>query len=197
MTIDRLKEEFDKHGGILKTFELKNIGVDSRQILKLLKNNILSKIKTGIYEMADEIVPEEVMIAKIFPNAIIYLESALLYYGYTDRIPSTWQIAVDKNVSKSQFKLSYPLVTPFYLESKYINIGVTEFEINNVRIRIYNKERTICDVLRYSNKIDSEVFTSAIQKYIIDKDKNINRLMEYAKKLRVTQKAKIYVGMWI
>jgi predicted transcriptional regulator of viral defense system len=197
IAINELKNEFEKHGGIMRTAELKAIGLNSRQILRLLQDSILSKIKAGIYEIAGDSATDEIMIVKIFPTAVIYLESALLIYGYTDRIPSTWQIAVDKNISKPQFKISYPPVTPFYLDSRYIDIGIGEFEVNSVKIRIYDKERTICDVLRYSNKLDREVFNNAIQRYVRDKDRNIKRLMEYAKKLRVTQKVKTYIGVWI
>jgi len=195
--INVLKSEFEKHGGIMKTIELKSIGINSRQILKLVHDSIISKIKTGVYELNDTVVPDEVIIAKIFPTAIIYLESALLYYGYTDRIPSTWQIAVDKDISKPQFNISYPPITPFYLEKNYINIGVSMFDVNGVSIRIYDKERTICDVLRYMNKLDHEVFNNAIQRYLKDNDKNISQLIKYAKKLRVSQKVKMFVGMWI
>src|SRR5690606_18604973 len=126
--------------------------------------------------------PDEVMLMKLFPFAVIYLESALQHYSYINRIPATWQIAVDKNISKQQFKINYPPVTPFYLSSKYLDIGVTNYEMNGVKIRIYNKERTICDVLRYANKLEREVFNTAIQRYIKDKEKNISILMEYAKK---------------
>jgi len=185
------------HGNIMKTSELKSIGVNSRQISKLLENNVLTKIKTGFYELANGAVRDEIVIAKLFPSAVIYLESALLYYGYSDRIPPRWQIAVDKNISKPQFKISYPPITPFFIDKKYLTFGVTEYEVNGIKIHIFDQDRTICDVLRYSNKIDSEVFRQAIQCYCKDKKRNIKKLMDYAKKLRVTKKVKIYIGAWI
>ena len=64
-------------------------------------------------------------------------------------------------------------------------------------IRIYDKERTICDTLRYANKLDREVFNIAIQRFVKDKEKKILKLMEYAKILRVTKKVKSYFGVWL
>ena len=192
-----LNDEFIKHGGIMKTSELKAFGLGSRQILRLLEDNVMSKIKTGFYEIVGLTIPDEVLITKLFPTSVIYLESALLHYGYTERIPSSWQIAVDRNISKSQLKISYPPIMPFFLDNKFIEIGLVGFEVNGVKIRIYNKERTICDVLRYANKLDREVFTNAIHRYVKDKDRNIKLFMEYAKRFRVTQKAKTYVGVWL
>ena len=69
--------------------------------------------------------------------------------------------------------------------------------MNGTMIRIYDKERTICDTLRYANKLDREVFNTAIQSYVKDKEKKILKLMEYAKILRVTKKVKNYLGVWL
>ena len=194
---ENLKAEFYKCGGLMRTSELRKLGYHSRKISGLLEKGMLTKVKTGIYEMGSEVVPDEIMLMKLFPTAVIYLESALLYYGYTDRIPATWQIAVDKNISKAQFRIGYPPVTPFYLDGRYIDIGKTEYEINGTMIRIYDKERTICDTLRYANKLDREVFNTAIQRYVKDKQKIIPKLMEYAKILRVAKKVKNYLGVWL
>ena len=194
---ENLQAEFNKCGGLMRTAELRKLGFHSRKIAGLLEKGILSKVKTGVYEMGNEVVPDEAMLMKLFPTAVIYLESALMHYGYTDRIPATWQIAVDKNISKSQFRISYPPVTPFYLDGRYIDIGKTEYEINGTMIRIYDKERTICDTLRYANKLDREVFNIAIQRFVKDKEKKILKLMEYAKILRVTKKVTHYLGVWL
>ena len=194
---ENLKVEFKKSGGLMRTAELRQLGFHSRKITRLLEQGILSKVKTGVYEMGNEVVPDEVMLMKLFPTSVIYLESALLHYGYTDRIPATWQIAVDKNIAKSQFRISYPPVTPFYLDGRYIDIGKAEYEMNGTMIRIYDKERTICDTLRYANKLDREVFNAAIQRYVKDPEKRISRLMEYAKILRVTKKVKNHLEVWL
>jgi len=45
---------------------------------------------------------------------------------------------------------------------------------------VYDKERTICDVLRYVNKMDREIFNKALKNYINDNTKNIQRILEYS-----------------
>ena len=198
ITNGELKKAFETHAGIMKTKELNAIGLNSRQILHLVNGNILSKVKTGAYELVEHPAVDETIIARLFPFAVIYLESALHHYGYTDRIPSEWQIAVGKDTSKSLFgSITYPVIKPFYIEEKYLEIGLDSYELNGISIRIYDRERTICDVLRYSNKIEKEVFNNAIQRYVRDNKKNIKNLMKYAKELRVTNKVKIYIGVWI
>ncbi|WP_313163881.1 type IV toxin-antitoxin system AbiEi family antitoxin domain-containing protein [Sedimentibacter sp.] len=195
--IDKIKNEFDKYGGVLKTTELNTLGLSSRQIKKLLEEGVISKIKYGFYELKDEMPREEVVIARLFPNAVIFLESALMYYGYTDRIPSAWQIAVDRYSKTTKYDINYPLIEPFYLEPKFLEVGISTIPIGEVSIRIYDRERTMCDVLRYENKLDREVFINSIQRYIRDSNKNMRQLFEYAKIFNVNSKVQTYIGVWV
>lgn len=75
----------------------------------------------------------------------------------------------------------YLKVEPFYLETKLLGIGLTSVQMNGVEVRIYDRERTSCDVLRYEKKIEREVFSNAIQRYLIDskKNKNFIRIWKY------------------
>ena len=193
----KIIQEFEKHGGILKTSELNELGLSSRQIKKLLQEGEISKIKYGYYELADEVNSEEAMIARLFPKAVIFLESALLYYNYTDRIPTAWQIAVDRDSEKSQYDIDYPLVEPFYQESKYLSIGVTTFVVNGVEVRIFDRDRTMCDIMRYEKKLEKEVFTNAVMRYNKDPQRNIRRLFEYAEMFNITKKVHSQIGKWI
>lgn len=195
--IDKIRNEFKKHGGILKTSELNALGLSSRQIKKLIEEDVITKIKRGFYELTDEMPQEEVIIARLFPHAVIFLESALMSYGYTDRIPLAWQIAVDKDSKKTQYDIDYPPIEPYYLESKFIEIGVDRKQVEEVTVRIYDRDRTICDVLRYENKLEREVFSNAIKRYIKDPKKNVRKLFEYAEIFNIKKKVQTYIGVWL
>lgn len=192
-----IKEEFRKYGGVLKTGELKECGLSSRQIKKILDDGMISKIKHGYYELSDYMTKEEVVIARLFPRAVIYLESALLHYGYTDRIPLSWQIAVNKNSEKSQFDIDYPFITPFYIKSEFLDLGIDTFQVEGVTVKIFDRNRTICDILRYEKKLEKEVFNKAIQSYIKDGKKNIRKLFQYADILNIKGKVQTYIGVWL
>jgi predicted transcriptional regulator of viral defense system len=195
--IDILKKEFQRCGGILKTVELKDLGLSSRQIKRLLNEGIITKTKRGFYELTDYVIREEVIIARLFPRAVIFLESALFHYDYTDRIPPAWQIAVDRYSKTTQYRIDYPLIEPYYLEPKFLDIGVDIIEIDGIEIKIYNRDRTICDVLRYEKKLEKEVFYNAIGRYIEDSKKNIRKLFEYAEIFNIKNKVQTRIGMWL
>lgn len=83
------------------------------------------------------------------------------------------------------------------MDSDLLRIGETIGEIDFTKVRIYDRERTICDVLKNMNKIDKEIFNKAIQGYVKDLKKNIPSLMIYAKKLRVEKKVKELIRVWL
>lgn len=193
----KLEKEFKKHGGVLKTSELNDLGISSRKINRLIEDNIISRIKHGFYELENYITQEEVIIARLFPDAVIFLESALREYNYTDRIPSAWQIAVNKHSNKKQYEIDYPFIEPYYIEPKFMEVGVDIKIIDGVEIRIYDRDRTLCDILRYEKKIENEVFTRSIKNYIKDPNKNVRNLYEYADIFNIKNKVQTYIGMWL
>lgn len=67
---------------------------------------------------------------------------------------------------------------------------------DGVEVPIFNKERTIIDLLRYENKLDTEVFRTAIANYSMDSDKNLRRLLEYGNLFNINNKLQTYIGVW-
>lgn len=57
------------------------------------------------------------------------------------------------------------------MEDKYWNIGKTEINYNNIKIKIYDKERMLIELVRYKNKISYDMYKEIINNYrlIIDK----------------------------
>lgn len=193
----KMRSAFEKNGGVLKTSELNELGFSSRQIKRLLEDKIISRIKQGFYELIEYSPREEVVISRLFPEAVFFLESALMYYGYTDRVPSAWQIAVNRYSKTTKYNIDYPFVEPYYLEPKFINIGIDEILIDGIKVRIYDRDRTICDALRYEKKLEEEVFTNAIKSYIKDPKKNVRNLFEYAEIFNIKNKVQTYIGVWL
>jgi predicted transcriptional regulator of viral defense system len=195
INVKSIIEEFKLHGGVLKTSEIKEMGLSSRQIKKMVKEGIISKIKHGYYELAEYIPNDLVIVARLFPDSVIFLESALFYYGYIDRVPKEIQIAVDRSSKTTKYDIEYPMVKPFFMEPRFLEVGVETIEIDGVKIRIFSRDRTICDVLRFEKKMDYEVFSSAIESYIKDSNKVVRNLFEYADILNIRNKVQTYIGV--
>jgi predicted transcriptional regulator of viral defense system len=193
-----IRQMFESSGGMLRTKALYAGKVFYNDIQQLIKDGLIEKIRYGYYQWIDEDNPSDTrLINQLFPDGILNMDTALFYYGYSDRVPLAWHLAVSKDSGKSRFKIDYPFIRPYFIEPALLDVGLSSGEIDGNHVRIYDKERTICDCLRYRNKMDREIFVKAIQCFVTDTSKNIPRMMQYAQKLRVTDTVKNLVGVWL
>ena len=193
-----LQEMFEIHGGILKTSELLQCGYYHRKIQQLISDGEIEQIRRGYYQRIDDNSYSEIaIIAGLFPDTVLCMESALDYYGYTERTPSAWNLAAPDNSSRRRFHIAWPVVKPHFVSQSKFHVGITNVEIEGTKIKIYDRERTICDCLTHRNKMDAEVFNSAIRGYVADPKRSESRLGKYAVTLRVQGKVQEVLGIWL
>lgn len=189
---------FDRYGGMMRTTQLAEEKVFYPQREKLIADGYVEKVRRGYYQWINpDDFSEAGTVIHLFPDAILCMDTALRYYGYSDRTPGDWHLAVSKDSGKSRFNIDYPFVKPYYVEPAVLELGLTKGNMDGHEIRIYDKDRVICDCLRYRNKMDKEIFNKAIQNYVADPEKSIPKLMEYAGPLRVKKIAKDLIGVWL
>lgn len=196
--IQHYKKIFDRYGGMMRTTQLAQEKVFYAQRQQLISDGYIEKIRRGYYQWINpDDFSETSLITRLFPDAIICMDTALRYYGYSDRTPGQWHLAVSKDSGKSRFHIDYPFVKPYYIEPAVLELGLTQCNMDGHNIRIYDKDRLICDCLRYRNKMDKEIFNKAIQSYIADPEKCIPKLMAYSGPLRVKKLVKDLIGVWL
>jgi predicted transcriptional regulator of viral defense system len=196
---DKIREVADRKYGVIKTSDLSALKIDYYGIRKLIENGTLEKIKNGYYSYTEQWTDrsEVALVSYLFPDGILCMYTALFYYGYSDRTPLQWDIAINKDTSKSRFNLDYPYVQPYYLEASQLSFGIATADFDDCKMKIFDRDRLICDCLKFESKMDREIFTKAIQAYVNDNAKNIQNLLTYAKQRRVFKKVKDIIGVWI
>ncbi len=193
-----LSKIFSDYGYVMTTAQLTNEKLFYRDIQRMLEQGLIERIKRGCYHWVDDYGTSEVVIVnRLFPDAVFCMETALFYYRYSDRNPAEWNITIDKNTSRKRTNIDYPFIKAYRVEPELLSIGKTKGEIDFQEVYIYDRDRTICDVLRNMNKMDKEIFNKAIQGYVKDQKKNIPNLMQYAKTLRVQKRVKDLIGVWL
>lgn len=186
------------HDGVVKTSELYTLGIDYRRIQSFVDWGVLLRIKNGYYGLQEQKLSEDQMILRLFgEDGVLTMESALYIYGYLPGKPAEYHIAVDKNTSKSRFHLNYPFVHPYYSEPKVLALGVTEIDFGGGSMKIYDKERLICDCLKYEDRCDREDLKRALLAYIVEPKKDISRLLSYARERKVLNKVQSRIGVWL
>lgn len=194
-----LKKLAEKTGGIFRTADLTALGISPYDIRKLISDQIIERIKSGYYCLheAQESMPEAMLIRQLFPDGVLCMYTALFHYGYSNRTPLEWGIAVDKNTSKARFKMDYPYIHPYYIKPELLTFGVTEADYKECKLKIFDRDRLICECVFFEKKMDRETYVKAIQSYTADPKKNISNLLEYAEKRRILKRVKERIGVWL
>ena len=172
-----------KNGGFATMKELKEENFHTRDIAKLVKENIIVKIKPGVYRLADYSFFKNVNVSLITvcraePQAVICLISAMDYYEMTDFNPSEIYYAIPH--SQKSKSIIYPPVKTFYFRERFYTPGIEIAKTKYGELKIYNKEKTVCDMFRYRNKFGEELAMQALKNYLEQKKKSIASLLKYA-----------------
>jgi len=197
--LEEIKTLAKRTNGIFRTADLKKLGFTAYEIRKMLEKHFIERIKHGYYSLSETVenCSDAEIIARLFPEGVLCMYTALFYHGYSDRTPLAWDIAINKDVSKSRFKIDYPYVQPYYMEAHLLLFGITNATYGDTDLKIFDKDRLICECVFFENKIDRETYNKAIQGYIADPNKNISNLLDYSKKRRILKKIKSRIGIWL
>ena len=196
--IKNLNDIFKDYDYVMTTAQLSAVKLYYRDIQRMLNEGLIEKIKRGYYHWIESYGKDEIVIInRLFPDGVLCMDTALFYYKYSDRTPAEWHITIDKNTSRQRTQVEHPLIKAYRVESELLTLGEANGEIDSQKVRIYDRDRTICDVLRNMNKMDKEIFNKAIQGYVKDPKKNIPNLMQYAKALRVQKRVKDIIEVWL
>lgn len=181
-----LIEYFKLNNGYARMKDIKASSFQTSQVKKLLEQGIIEKIKAGLYKLSeiDTNINESFIDVSIsVPKGVICLISALDYYSLTTFNPSEIYLAVPNSFKPPS--IIYPPVKFFYFVDRFYNIGIEEIKTKQGIIKIYNKEKTICDMFRYRYKLGEDLAIEALKKYLRTKNFNIHELLKYAELCRI------------
>lgn len=182
----KIDEIFEKHNGFARTKDILAEGIHHREINELLSNGQIERIKNGLYRtttMPMSSYQGFVDVSEAVPEGVICLASALSYYELTTFMPSVISMALVRDAWKP--KIDYPPVEFYVFSKNLFDLGVNKIEINHKKIKIYDKEKTVCDCFRYRNKIGIDMAKEALSGYLKRKDRNLEKLLCYAEICRV------------
>ena len=179
----------DNNNGIIYANRLQEYKMDRHILRALVEKGILKRIQHGIYARPDTNINEFWLMGEKYKNGIFSHNTALYFYDMTDRTPLQLDMTFPSNN-----RVKNDLLNVHYIKKEYHNLGLIEHKLpDNSTIKIYNLERTICDIIRDRNKLDLQIFNTAINEYMKRKDKNLIRLAEYAKKFNIEKILKQYM----
>jgi len=191
---------FRRYGGFARSKELKQASVHTRDIARLVSEGVLEKIKPGLYRMADlpqtNGVPQSFIdVCQAVPKGVICLLSALDFYDLTTFNPSEVYLALRHSAKLP--KIEYPPIRKYFFRDRFYFCGIEEIKTAHGVVRIYNQEKSICDMFRYRNRLGEDIALESLKIYLKRKESNINKLMEYAVQCQVNTVMQAYVKAMI
>ena len=145
-----------------------------------LSNNEIFKLDNGLYSDGKYISDFEYLTLKR-PDGIFTMNTAFYIYGLTDEIPIVYDMAIDRLSSKTKFKKCK--IKYYFQPKKILDIGKTKYHYNGEIINIYDKERLLIELLRYSTKMPFDIYKEVINNYRKSKI-DFEKIEEYAKYFR-------------
>lgn len=174
----------DKEGPHKKGFIIPVRGTRSyRKILRDARAGEIIKVRNGVYATLDALAGGMIDIDAIVPGGILCLYSAWHHYGLTTQIPDSYYVAIGR---KRRIRLPESIdITLVYQKDELLDIGRTKTNIEGIEVAVYNRERCLCDAIKYRNKIGIDVMAEILNSYLSYPEMNLSLLSQYAKKLRV------------
>lgn len=176
-----------ENNGIITTNQIEKIGISRMYIKKFIESGIIERIKKGIY-ISGDIIEDEFYIFQIKnQNAIFSYNTALYFWGETERTPDIIDVTVYSGYNKQRFPNN---IRVHYIKKELLNLGVVMVKTPaGFNVKAYNIERTVCDIIKGRNTgIDKEQSNKFIKNVIKNNKVDVNKIYEYSKKLKCTKK---------
>lgn len=192
MTDEMKKMIFDSAvNGIITTKKITELGIRRSALTELTDSEELVKCSRGIYMVVDEWEDEFYLLQKRYSRGIFSHATALYLLGYSERVPISFHMTFVNNYNSLSLKDENVSVTRVIPNNFELGITTASTPSGNM-VKLYDVERCLCDMVKGAGK-DIQTVQYAMKKYAASKEKDVNKLMQYAKQLRVEKRIRNYM----
>lgn len=180
--------------GLIVTENVVSAGINKTSYYDFIQKNGFEQVAHGVYASPDCFEDELYILSLRCPAAVVSHDDALFLHGLTDRAPFKHTITVYSGYGTARLKKDG--IKVYTIKKELLEIGKTTAQTHfGHTVPIYDLERTICDMVRSRSNIEIQDFQAALKAYVRRKDKNLNKLYEYAKLFHVDKLIREYIGV--
>ena len=189
--IEIIESIMKMNNGYVTSKELSNL-VIHRMYLNIMKEKgMIEKVGNGIYIDSSKIEDSDFVFGLELSNIIYSHMTALYFHGLSIKAPND---KYDITVPNNYFNYKIKNHNVFYVDKDIYELGIIQIDtpMGN-KVKAYDMERCICDIIRSKNRMDSEHVKHSIREYVKRKDKDLVKLSKYAEKLGIKKEVMDYV----
>ncbi len=182
---------------IVSIQELKEAGFSHYKINQLVEEKILRKLNKKYYEnMRYQGTRFPFYYIDAYTSeGVVCLRSAAFYYQLTDDWPDAIDVAIRRKARISTMPQSPPIRVSYFAEKRYCKGIKTVCEGKNF-FRIYDREKTVVDIVSFREKVGMEETRHIIARYLAQEDRDLKRLMQYADLLKCRDVMQSYLDAY-
>ena len=171
---------------------LESLEINSKILTRMIEKGIIERVERGIYISADTLEDKYFVIQTICKKGIFSHETALYFHDLCDRTPIKYQLTIPSYYNTKLLKdKNYDF---FYLKEELYEVGIIEMKTPyGNKVKVYDLERTICDIIRNKRRIETALFTDAMKRYAERRDRNSIKLHKYAKLFNIEDEIRKYL----
>ena len=190
---ERIQAIAEKNNGFIKTAQVEQLGISRPMLRKYTEAGKLEQVRKGLYILASDMADEYALLQARSKFAVFSYGTALFLWGLSDRTPHTYDITVPRGTNVSLLKRDNSNLRCHYVQSDTYEIGISEtVSPQGATVRLYDKERCICDLIRDKNQVDMQLYSQAIKDYFKTKPNN-RKLLKYGKLFGIEEKIRTYM----
>ena len=191
--IEIIEELMKRNNGYITSKELDMFDIHRMYLLIMQDKGIIKKVTSGIYIDTKNNVDNYYIFGLSMPNVIFSHMTALYFHGLSLKDPNgVYDIPVKRNYNSIHLRKH----NVFYVDNDIYELGLIEVKtpMGN-KVKAYDIERCICDIIRSKNRIDLELIKYSVRKYLKRKDKDLNKLSLYAEKMGIKDVVMTFIDM--
>ena len=182
----------NKNNGYVTTSQVNKENIPRIYLKSMTDKGFLEKSDRGSYITPSTFDDEMFNLQNRFKRGIYSHETALFLHDLTDRTPIRYTMTFPAGYNATAVKNSN-VITYYSIKERY-EIGITTIATPcGSEVKIYNQERTLCDLLQKRSTVELQVLTQAIKSYTQQSKKDIPLLSEYAKLFKVEKQLRPYL----